>query len=280
MAQAGKVQAPKAAVKPVTSQYGAKAPAAGKTVATVNGEAIKASDVESFLWDWRGYEALQDVVSFKVIEQAAKKASVQVSVAEVDAAMERQLAQMAKNVPAGKTLDETLLEQGYPKSRIYLRIRSELLLDKIVLKELRVAEFVKVSTMIFRASSEQTKDLAEAIKKADAASVELQKGTPWEKVLAESEKDPRTLKSAGMLGWKKLAAFPASVARELLAIKPGQYTQPAQTPNGIQIFRLEATGIKPSPADLEEMRSAFLSANGPAVLAKIRQEAKIVRSFP
>ena len=251
VAQTAKGQAPKPAVTPLPPQYEVKAPAAAKTIATINGEAVKASDVEAYLWDWRGYEALQDVISFRVIEQAAKKANVQVSDAEAMAAMDKQLAQMEKSIPAGKTLDEALIEQGYPKSRIFMRVRSELLLDKIVLKDLRPAELVKVSTMIFRATSEQTKDLAEAIKRADAAAAELQKGTPWEKVLEENERDPRILKSAGNLGWKALAAFPASIAQELMKIKPGQYTQPAQTPNGIQIFMLESVGTKATAAELE-----------------------------
>ncbi len=280
LAQAPKAQKPIVAPAQLPQAYILKTPAPTKTLATVNGEPIIASDVEAFLWDWRGTEALQDVVSFRLIEQAAKRAQVTITPEETDAAVQKQLDQIKKNLPPGQTVDESLRNQGYPKSRLYLRVRSELLLDKIVLKDFKPAEFVKVATIIIRPASEQTPALSAAIKKADDAFAELQKGTPWDTVLAEYEKDQRTLAAHGLLGWKRVAAFPQSIAAEMVKVKPGGYTEPAQTPNGIQIFRVDAHGPSATTSELNEMKNTFLSANGPAILNKIRGDAKIVKFYP
>ncbi len=268
------------AVAPFPNEYLAKPPAAGKVLVTVNGLPIRASELEAYLWDWRGYEALQDAISYRLVEQAATRAGVVATKEETDKAIKMKVDEIQKSAPKGKSLDQSLREQGYPMSRLVLRVRSEVLLDKLVLKDLKRDEFVKVSTIIFHPDSEQTPALSAAIRRADDAYQKLQKGSSWDVVLNENESDQRALKSRGMLGWRKLSSFPPTVAAELSTLKVGAISKPAQTLNGIQFFRMEGHGSDAKGADLEEMKSYFLNANGPTVLSKIRETAKIERFFP
>ena len=249
-------------------------------LATVNGVPVRAAEVEPYLWDWRGFEALQDVVSYRLVEQAATSNAVTVSSEETQQAVDKEIVEIKKTAPQNRALDEILREQGYPKSRLYMRVRSELIVNKIVLKTLKPAELVKVSTIIFHPASEQTPALSAAISRADKAYEKLHNGAAWNVIVAEGDNDARAQQSKGLLGWRKISAFPASVSAELANLKIGGITKPAQTQNGIQIFKLEARGADATGQNLEEMRAFFLSVNGPAVLNKIRGDAKIVRLYP
>ncbi|MBI1755872.1 MAG: peptidylprolyl isomerase [Fimbriimonas ginsengisoli] len=251
-----------------------------RVLAKVGSEAIRASDVEAYLWDWRGYEALQDLISFRLVEREAKRAGVSVSRQETLDALQQQVTALQSSLPKGKSLEDTMRQQGFPRSRLFLRIRSEQLLDRLVLHDLKPSEFAKVSTLIFRAASEQTSVLAAAIRQADEAYADLAKGEAWHDVLATATTDKHILSTDGLVGWREISAFPPTVAEEMKKLKPGQTTHPAQTKNGIQIFRLEATGDGASAKDAEELRQTYLSAKRPEFLAKLRQAVKIERFYP
>src|SRR4051812_8911494 len=66
-------QAGNSPVNDIPAKYRTTPPAAGAAVARVNGVEIKAGDVESLLWDWRGFDAIQDLVSYQMIKAEAQK---------------------------------------------------------------------------------------------------------------------------------------------------------------------------------------------------------------
>ena len=226
----------------IPGKYLVPAPKPTEVVAKVDGVEIKASDVQDLLWQWRGQEAVADMISYQVIKNAATKETVSVPDAEVEKAMGEQLAQFTPEMLQGKTVDQYLLEQGFTKSRLWIRIKTELLLNKIVAKDFKPEDYVKISTIVVRPESTSTKALTDAAKKADLFYDMLGKGDSWEKVLNLSTTDPRTLESKGLVGWRRMDAFPAIVQTEFKTLKAGQSTKPTQTSNGFQIFRIEAYG--------------------------------------
>lgn len=252
-------------------------PSSDKVVARVNGEEIRAKDIEPLLWDWRGYEVTQDVITYRLIEGEAKKVGVSVPPAEVEKRFSAELAKMQAAVPAGQNLDEALREHGIPRSRLYLRIHTELLMDKIVLNGFHASDFVRISTAAYRPKTEAATDLQEAISRGTAAYDRLKKGNTWQKEVAASDDDPNLKAQSGLMGWRNVSAFPAGTQAELKTARPGGITKPVQAGGAIQIFRVEARGEGADAKDLDELRAAYLQQARPQLLTRLRNDAKIER---
>ena len=245
------------------------------SVAKVNGIEIKADEVDRLTWEWRHREVEQDLIDFLVVKTAAKKAGIAVSPEEVDAEIQAYLKRY--QAPPGKTAEQALEAQGVPRSRLFLKIRSQLLLRKLQLAEFHPEEFVKVSTAIYGAENERPEILAQDMKRAQTAYEQLSKGTPWQTVLASSTNRPEVLSSGGLIGWRPKKAFPDAVRIQFDAAKPGTYTKPAQTQNGIQIFRVEQLGSAAKPSDIEELKGAYLTSSRTEFIKRLTATAKIER---
>ncbi len=261
----------------IPAKYLTPVPKSTQVVAKVDGVEIKASEVADLLWQWRSQEAVADLISYQVIKNAAVKEQVSVTDAEVQKALDEQLAQFTPQVLQGKSLDQYLLEQGFTSSRLWLRLKTELLLNKITLKDFKPADYVKVSTIVVRPESTSTAALTDAAKKADAYYEMLGKGEAWEKVLTYSTTDQRTLDSKGLVGWRLFTAFPQLVQDEMKTLKAGGITKPVQTNNGFQIFRIEMFGKDAKDGELTDAETAHIGANKNAVANRIRSAAKIER---
>jgi parvulin-like peptidyl-prolyl isomerase len=264
----------------IPQTYMTPPPVGQVVVATVNGQPIHASDVESLLWQWRGGEATQELISSMLVSQDAKKLGVTVTDAEVQSALKDQLEAMQKSVPTGSTLDEVLQQDGFTPSRLYVRKRAELLVDKILAKGFKANDFVKVSTMIFRPKDEGAASVADAIDRAQKAYQRLQRGDQWAVVLADTTTNPDMIKAHGLLGWRQISAFPGLTQDELKALHDGQVTKPVQTANGMQIFRLEARGASASATELSELKAVYTQGARADYVKRVRASAKIDRLWP
>jgi parvulin-like peptidyl-prolyl isomerase len=256
------------------AKYRLKAPTGA--VARVDGVDITAGDVDPLLWEWRGSEAIQELINYQIVRAEAQKRRVDVSEKDVESTVDAALQQIQKNAQPGSDSVATLASNGMTRSRMYLRLRTQLLLQKMLENEFDPRKLVKVSTIIVRTASEQASAVAEAIKRADDAYARLQKGESWDKVFDSMSAGTTAQGTKGLL----LAAFPTTVATELQTLKPGQVSKPAQTGFGIQIFRLEVAGKDAAGKDLEEMKNAYMQAGGPQLIAKLQKDAKIERLYP
>lgn len=259
----------------IPTKYLPPKPDPKKVVARVNGVPITAADVNRLVYDWRGWEATQDLITYTMVAAEAKKAGVSVTQAEVDKELQVQLANYAKSLQPGMTLAQTLKETGFPKSRLWLRVKSQLLLDKVALKSLEPKNYVDVSTILVPTKSEQASDVAEAIKLSQQAYDDLKNGANWDTVLKRFQSNAEILKTHGHIGWRSLSAFPESVRKEIATLKEGGFTKPAATNNGIQIFRVDRFGASAAGAVLKELQDHHLQSTRQPTLDKIRKAAKI-----
>ncbi|AIE86426.1 peptidylprolyl isomerase [Fimbriimonas ginsengisoli] len=254
-------------------------PKPDQVVVRVNGEPIKASEIEAYLWDWRGADVTQDVITYRLIQAEAKKAGVKTTVPEIQKAYDERLKTLRAGMPPGTDFDQAMRAQGFPKSRLYLRVHTDLLLDALVLKNFSPAGYVRVSTLAYKPVSDAATEVSAAILRAQAAYDRVSKGGAWEAELDKSD-DEGTLKTTGgLLGWRMVNAFPASTQQELRVAKPGFITKPAQAAGAIQVFRVEALGTSASGADLEELRKAFLVSGRQDLVQRLRSQAKIDRVY-
>lgn len=268
-----------AAASDLPAKYLAPKPKPETVIARVNGLPIRASEVDKYLWNWRAYEALQDLITYRMLQTEAKKIGLTVTDDQVEKKLQEQLKQIESALQPGTKLSQSLLEQGFPKSRLYLRTKTQMMLDGVALASFKPEEYVDVSTIIIKPKSEQATDVADAIKQAQSAFDELKKGALWDTVLKRFHTEAQIVQSHGRIGWRKLQAFPESVSKEIAGLQKGGITNPAQTTNGIQIFRIERKGKDATGDILADLKNQYLAGSKQSTLDRIRRENKVENSY-
>lgn len=246
----------------------------GKVVASVDGVPILAKDVEAYLWDWRGSEIVQEMVEMQIVDAEAARRKVSVTQAEIEAKVEQTLKEAEAQLQPGTSLDAQLRQSGFTRNRIYLRVQRQLLLEKMALGAFVPGDYLRVSAITYKPAGELT--IEKALTKADEAYKQLLKGTPWPNVLAGSTSVPEVLQTGGQIGWRKIRIFPESVVAEMRTLKVGQFTKPAQTTAGVQIFRVDGKGWELRSEELKQLQEAYLQGAVPSLEIELRKKAKIV----
>jgi peptidyl-prolyl cis-trans isomerase SurA len=251
------------------------APAPDKTVLTVNGQAITAKQMEPFLWDWFSVRTGKALGLLVAVEQEAAKHKVTISEKEVDDAVQVDLKQLLTKAPPGQDSLKWLRDQGESLSTIQFTERLKLLITKLAALDFKTEDYVKVSTIVVRPKDETTTAVTAAGAAADAAMAALQHGDPWDAVVLKSTTDQRAAANHGELGWRPISEFPSEIKKDLTTIKLNGYTKPVQTPNGFQIFRVEARGKDAAPQEITELKERYLPQLSQNVLKQIQSTAKI-----
>lgn len=257
-----------------------KAPAAETVVGRVNGVEIKAKDVEDMLWEVRGEEILNDLMFYQVAKMEADKLGIVVIDAEVEQEVARQKDMIRQGLGPNQTLEEALFQAGQTKSRMFLAAKASLYFTKIAMLDFDPKQFVRVSTIVVRPKSENANDVGATINIMQKAYDRLKAGEPWERLVNELVLDPQGKQLHGLLGWRELTAFPEDAKSQVVALKKGDVTQPVQTKNGIQIFRIEAKGDGASKTELEQMRAELSELLKFQVTQKIKKTLKIEKLYP
>ena len=257
-----------------------KAPTADTIIGKVNGVSIKAKDVEDLLWEVRGEEILNDIMFYQVAKMEADKLGIIVTDVEVEQEVARQKDLMKQGLASGQTLEDALAQAGQTKSRLFLVAKSSLYFTKIALQDFDAKAFVRVSTIVVHPRSESAADIAATIQVVQKAYDRLKAGEPWERLVDELVVDQQGKQLRGLLGWRELTAFPDEAKKQLIALKKGDVTQPVQTKNGIQIFRIEAKGEGATKEELEQMRGELTELLKFQATQKIKKTLKIEKLFP
>lgn len=253
-----------------------KAPERGSAVVKVDGQPITVDEIQALLYDWKRDEVVSELIDDRIIRAAAAKQNLVATDADLQQAYDKLMVSITQSLPPGTTIDQAMAQQHLTKSLLWLRIRSEFLLRKLILKTLVKDDFVKISTMVVKPASPDTGEVRKALNKADTLYKRLQLNESWEKVFASSDHSPND--RSGLVGWRTLKAFPETVQKELVGLKKGQFTRPAQTSNGIQIFRLEAIGRQMTADEQEELENAYFAGKSVAYLNELRKAAKVEKT--
>jgi len=249
-------------------------PSATTAVGKAGGRAVTAAEVEPYLWEWFGKDAVEDVLSYVVISQEAGRRGIVVSDAEVEKKVDDTIKALQSN--QSTTFDDatkTLLSQGFPRSRLFIRSKATMLLDKIILADFHPSDFVKVSTILVRTNTADASAVSKAIEKCQDAYKKLTSGQDWNTVFNSVTTDQKLLSTKGELGWRDLSLFPESVVQEINTLPDGGYTHPAMTQYGVQIFRVDAHGSNAKGKDLDFLRDQFVSAGRPKYIEQLKKQA-------
>jgi hypothetical protein len=256
------------------------APDKDQVLVKVNGQEIRASDIAALLWDVKADEILNEVTYFQLAKAEADKLGIFLTGKEIDDGVQRELDAMKANLAPGQTLEQAMVSSGQTRARLYLAVKTSLLLTKIAFAEFDPKLYVKVSTIIIKPASNSATDLASAIKIAQGAYDRLQKGDAWEAVVDDVVTDEAGRESRGRLGWRLLSAFPDDVRSEIGLLKANQFSKPAQIQNGIQFFRIDKFGKDLAKEDLDQMRIEMTEALRLQAVTKIRRTMTIERVWP
>src|SRR5512143_333676 len=84
-------------------------------VATVNGEKISKQELTNALIDWNAPMALDQLIMYRLVGQAAKKAGVVVTAKDIQAKFD----EMKQNLPPGQTFEDMLKRNGMTPGHAY-----------------------------------------------------------------------------------------------------------------------------------------------------------------
>jgi parvulin-like peptidyl-prolyl isomerase len=254
-------------------------PDASKVVITVNGHPITAKEVQAYLWDWNAVQVGTALTTFEIIHQEAAKQGVSVTKDEIKKKIDSMLTDAMSRDPKKPTREQFIKDHQVHLSQAELGIKAQLELDKIAEKSFKAADFIRVATIVIRPKSPSADDVQASITKGNAAYASLQKGDSWEKVLPAFASEPQSIQNNGELGWVLLSEFPAPTRTEVGTLKIGGYSKPVQTPNGIQIFKLEARGKDVPATELDQVKARYVQSAEQEIVTKLKANAKITTSY-
>ena len=105
------------------------------TVATVNSVPVSRWDMNARLTNRFGTQMLETMIGEQLIVDAATKQSLTVPPGEIDA----KIAEIEKGLPKGATLNDSLQMQGITRPEFDRQVRLQLLIDKMLAKEVSVS---------------------------------------------------------------------------------------------------------------------------------------------
>jgi parvulin-like peptidyl-prolyl isomerase len=197
------------------------------------------------------YNSLRDqviglLVSYKWIEGEAKKQGVSVTNAEVEKSFETQKKQ---NFPKEADFQKFLKQYGQTKDDILLRVRLDLLSQKIRDKVIKGKD--KVSPAQIQAfynqnksrfSQPETRDLLVVLTKtkpkAEQAFKALKSGTPWAKVAKQYSIDSATKANGGKLPGQAKGTLEKTLDAGVFSAPKGKLMGPVQTQFGWYVFKV------------------------------------------
>ncbi len=281
--------APKAAVKAV------KAPA--NAAASVNGVVITKSELAKFNSDWHIGQTLDELIRFRIVDQAAKKADISVT----DKELKDRLAQIKKNltqqVPPGKSIAAFMASNGLTDGYLSQGVKFELQLTKLATKGINYSSYVRASHILIKpaevvkaeVTAELTEDAAakkyqddlqkasvDAEAKAKTLMDAIKAGRSFEEA-AKAEGTDGTKDRGGDLGWFAKGQMVAEFETACFApgLKVGDLIGPVKTSFGWHLIKITGFGANMIPADREQIAQEQSKQAIPQILQQLEKNAKV-----
>jgi peptidyl-prolyl cis-trans isomerase SurA len=221
--------------------------------------------------------ALNDIVDEEVLLLKAKEANIEITDAEVAAAVEASMKENSARFPSQSAFREALAQAGYGTPEEFRRslsaqyrrfqtiqryvnqLRSEKKLPSVVIPEGDVrAEFDRLKAsgdprltkrgyavgwrQMVIAPTASAKAKAAARAKIDSLRAEIKAGGDFERIAKRESMDGATKDLGGDLGWRKRGDLPIELERLMfgpLAIKQGEVSQVVESPYGFHLLRID-----------------------------------------
>ncbi|MCS6918357.1 MAG: peptidylprolyl isomerase [Fimbriimonadales bacterium] len=254
-------------------------PAGDTVVASVNGEPIRASELIQVSYDWFAATAIEELILERIVEQEARKQGISVADSEVETRYKQQLQNAEAQVPPGMSLDDFLKRNQFPPSRLFARIRTQMLAEKLVERQVNLDDFVEYSQIVIRIQGntpEQQEENAPAAEaKAREAYEKIQQGLDFAEAVKEYSEDPFSKDRGGKMNWQNKNFIVPDLREKLDALQPGQISEPFRSMSGWMIIRKERTGSQASPEEQQELREQAVRIQIGDYVRQLQSKAKI-----
>lgn len=254
-------------------------PSGDTVVATVNGEPIRASELIQASYDWFAATAIEELILERIIEQEARAKNISVSDAEVEARYKQQLQNAEAQVPPGMSLDDFLKRNQFPPSRLFSRIRTQMLVEKLVERQVNLDDFVEYSQIVIRIQGntpeQQEENAAAAEAKAREAYEKIRQGLDFAEAVKEYSEDPLSKDRGGKMNWQNKNFIVPDLRAKLEALQPGQVSEPFRSMGSFLIIRKERTGSMASPEEQQDLREQAVRIQMVDYVRQLQSKAKI-----
>jgi foldase protein PrsA len=249
----------------------------------VNGEPIRAGELIQASYEWFAATAIEELILERVIEQEARKQGVSVSNAEVEARYKQQLQNAESQVPPGMSLDDFLKRNQFPPSRLFARIRSQMLVEKLVERQVNLDDFVEYSQIVIRIQGntpeQQEENTPTAEAKAQEAYQKIKEGLDFAEAVKEYSEDPFSKDRGGKMNWQNMNFIVPDLRQKLQAMQPGEISEPFKMMGSYMIIRKERTGSQASPEEQQELREQAVRLQIGEYVRQLQAKAKITNTI-
>ena len=263
-----------------------------KPAAVVNGEPITFAELDTSLEQQYGSQAVERLITEKLIEQEARRRKVSATEREVDAELQR----ARGTLPPGQDFEQAVEQQFGSLQAFRDNLRLNILVQKLLAPRVRITEqqlqqFYNQNKQAF-ATPEQlrlSRVVADTQAQAAAAAKELRAGAKLQAVVAKhGSKQPARARQSADLGFLPAQSLPEELALAASGLQRGQVSEPIQLPDGgFAVVRLEARRggqAPPLPQVRERVRESVRDQQiqqlvGP-FLQELRVRAKVTTQFP
>jgi len=212
-----------------------------RTIATVNGQKITKGELDAKLEAQNGKQALQQMVQQALVFQYAKQHNINVTDDDVN----KQLATIEQRFPAGQF--ETILKnQGMTLDDAKNVVREQLIVKRAVDQNITVSDaqikdyFAKNHAQFDQPKQVRARHILVKTKaEADSIEAQLKSGADFATLAKKYSMDPGSKDKGGELGFFGPGQMVKSFQDVAFAMKPGQISQPVQTPFGWHIIQVE-----------------------------------------
>jgi len=251
-------------------------------VAIVNGQRITRREFVNRLEQVTGEQVLSDLINEQLIEQAAKKAKITVTSAEVDAEMEKLREQI------GPSFDSVLAQYGMTVEDLQKNMELNLLVFKVSTKDVTVSEDALMSFFEEHKSDYDQPEmvkashiLVETEEKAKEIKKKLAEGADFAELARSESTDPMSAAEGGDLGFFARGRMVAEFEKAAFAMSPGQTSAPVKSEYGYHIIRVtdrkdahEAT-FDDVKDDIERTIKGNQAKSAQALASELRLEADV-----
>ena len=255
-------------------------------VGTVDGVSVTKGELMKNMWFFNGPTALQDLLTQKMIEQAAAKAKVTVTPQELQAKIQESLSRMGMT-DVGQLLAQYKITLG----RFMSGTKLSALAEKIVQSQVKLGDadyeqWIKARHILVRFPQDEkdkTKQEEIAKKKIDEIAQKVKDGGDFAKLADENSEDPGNdkdgVKQGGDLGWFTKGRMVQEFETAAFALQAGQVSEPIKTFYGYHIIKLEKLGKEASAEEKADLKGGILEKRIPTEMGKwfsdLQAKAKI-----
>ena len=224
--------------------FGARSQRAeAQVVASVNNETITKDQLYDRMLKSAGLDTVNSMINEKLVNQAAAKASVSVTDAEVTASIQK----IKDQIGGDDKFNQALAQYNITLDQLKQDQATKLKLTKILGKDVKpddatLQKYFQDNITQFDTLQVRSRHILLATEaEAKAVKAELDKGTDFATLAKAKSTDPTAKDNGGDLGFNKKGVMDAEYDKVVFAMKKGEVSQPFQTQFGWHVAQVTDT---------------------------------------